>query len=101
MVGDALDFWRVVEVRPGRSLGLRAEMKLPGTALLQFDIDDLGDQSRLTVTAKFKPRGLLGIAYWYSVLPLHGVVFRGMLRGLQRAAEQVMAATNGSRSATR
>jgi hypothetical protein len=53
------------------------------------------------VTAKFKPRGLLGIAYWYSVLPLHGVVFRGMLRGLQRAAEQVMAATNGSRSATR
>ena len=87
MVGDALDFWRVVEVVPGESLGLRAEMKLPGTALLQLDVDDLGGSSRLAVTARFKPRGLLGIVYWYAVLPLHGIVFRGMLRGLKRAAE--------------
>lgn len=86
-VGDALDFWRVVDVVPGKTLELRAEMKLPGVALLHLDVDDLGKQSRLTVTAKFKPRGLLGIAYWYAVLPLHGIVFRGMLRGLQRAAE--------------
>lgn len=87
VVGDALDFWRVVEVRAGRSLELRAEMKLPGTALLSLDVDDLRESSRLTVTAKFKPRGLMGIVYWYSVLPLHGIVFRSMLRGLQRAAE--------------
>ncbi len=87
MVGDALDFWRVVEVVPGSRLQLRAEMKLPGTALLQFEVEDLAGTSRLRVTALFKPRGLLGIAYWYAVLPLHGMVFRGMLRGLTRAAE--------------
>lgn len=87
VVGDALDFWRVVDVEPGRRLELRAEMKLPGIALLELEVEDLGDRSRLAVTAKFKPRGLLGIGYWYGVLPLHGLVFRGMLRGLKRAAE--------------
>ena len=87
VVGDALDFWRVVNVVPGKSLELRAEMKLPGVALLHLEVEDLGDRSRLGVTARFKPRGLFGIAYWYSVLPLHGIVFRGMLRGLKRAAE--------------
>jgi hypothetical protein len=44
------------------------------------------------LTARFRPRGLLGIAYWYAVLPLHGLVFAGMLRGLQRAAEKATAA---------
>lgn len=87
MVGDALDFWRVVELVPGKSLQLRAEMKLPGVALLQFDVEDQGACSQLAVTAKFKPRGLLGILYWYSVLPLHSLVFAGLLRGLARAAE--------------
>ena len=91
VVGDALDFWRVVDVVPGQSLVLRAEMKLPGTALLRLDVSgsqEAGDdRSRLTVTALFKPRGLLGIAYWYSVLPLHVIVFRGLLNGLRAAAE--------------
>lgn len=96
VVGDALDFWRVVDVAPGESLQLRAEMKLPGTALLQLDVEDLGDTSRLTLTARFKPRGLLGIAYWYAVLPLHGLVFRGMLRGLRRAAESAAATSDGA-----
>jgi uncharacterized protein YbjT (DUF2867 family) len=87
-VGDALDFWRVTALEPGRSLTLRAEMRLPGVALLILAVEPAEAGSRLTVHARFKPRGLLGILYWYSVLPLHGLVFAGMLRGLRRAAEQ-------------
>lgn len=88
--GDALDFWRVVGVRPNQSLELRAEMKLPGEATLAFDIKD--DQAKgkgctLIQTARFKPRGLLGIAYWYAVVPLHGIVFARMLAGIRRSAE--------------
>jgi hypothetical protein len=88
VVGDALDFWRVTDVVPGRRFELRAEMKLPGIATLSVTVDPDGDTSRLGLTARFQPRGLLGIAYWYSVLPLHGIVFAGMLRGLRRAAER-------------
>ncbi|MDY7109607.1 MAG: SDR family oxidoreductase [Planctomycetota bacterium] len=89
--GDALDFWRVTAVEPDRRLELRAEMKLPGEALLTFEIEpDRGDENscRLHQTAHFKPRGLWGLLYWYLVLPLHGVVFEGMLTGIQRAAER-------------
>ena len=88
-LGDALDFWRVTAIDPPRRLELMAEMKLPGVAMLSFDVDPAvtpGADTRLIMTAKFRPRGLLGIAYWYSVLPLHGIVFRGMLRGLAQAA---------------
>ncbi|MFO0856165.1 MAG: SDR family oxidoreductase [Phycisphaerales bacterium] len=88
-LGDALDFWRVTAITPPRHLELTAEMKLPGVATLTFDVDPaVHAGTRLVMTAKFRPRGLLGIAYWYSVLPLHGIVFRGMLRGLVRAASQ-------------
>jgi uncharacterized protein YbjT (DUF2867 family) len=88
-LGDALDFWRVTAIDPPRHLELTAEMKLPGVATLSFDVDRApasNSGTRLVMTAKFRPRGLLGIAYWYAVLPLHGIVFRGMLRGLVRAA---------------
>lgn len=89
--GEALDFWRVTAVEPDRRLELRAEMKLPGEALLAFRIQpsagpDAGCE--LEQIARFKPKGLWGLAYWYAVLPLHVVVFRGMLRGIRRAAEQ-------------
>jgi deoxyribodipyrimidine photolyase-like uncharacterized protein/uncharacterized protein YbjT (DUF2867 family) len=90
--GEALDFWRVTGVEPGRRLQLRAEMKLPGEALLEFEIcplDSDPQRCRLKQTARFKPRGLLGLAYWYAVLPLHGIVFRGMLNGIRRTAEQL------------
>jgi hypothetical protein len=73
-------------------LELRAEMKLPGEALLSFEVrPDQRDAAKCTLvqTARFKPRGLLGLLYWYAVLPLHGFVFNGMLRGIRRAAEQV------------
>ena len=87
--GEALDFWRVVGLERNRRLALRAEMKLPGEALLEFDIEPTADDSgrtRLVQTARFLPRGLAGLAYWYAVLPLHGIVFRGMLGGIERAA---------------
>jgi hypothetical protein len=92
-LGDALDFWRVTAIDPPRRLELTAEMKLPGVATLSFDVDPApapGRGTRLVMAAKFRPRGLLGITYWYSVLPLHSIVFRRMLRGLARAAESAV-----------
>ncbi len=86
--GDALDFWRVTAVEEPRLLRLRAEMRLPGEALLEFEVTPTSAGTSLLVqTARFKPRGLLGLAYWYAVLPLHGVVFSGMLRGIRTEAQ--------------
>ena len=89
--GETLDFWRVVGLKRGRSLSLRAEMKLPGEAQLDFDIrpPDETFQSQLTMRARYRPRGLVGIAYWYAVVPLHHVVFGGMLRGIRDTAEAI------------
>jgi uncharacterized protein YbjT (DUF2867 family) len=85
--GDALDFWRVVEVERNRSLVLRAEMKLPGAAWLEFHIKSIGGSaSRLQQVARFLPRGLFGILYWHAVAPFHNIVFRGMLKGIERQA---------------
>lgn len=88
--GDALDFWRVTGLEENRHLALRAEMKLPGEALLSFDIvssDHEDGRTKLVQTACFQPRGLFGLLYWYAVLPFHGFVFRGMLEGIRREAE--------------
>lgn len=93
-LGDALDFWRVTAIESGRRLELTAEMKLPGVATLTLEIEPSeNDGAGCTVvsTARFRPRGLFGIAYWYSVLPLHGIVFRGMLKGIVRSAESAKA----------
>ena len=85
--GDALDFWRVTGTEPGRRLELRAEMKLPGVATLTFEVAPLkAHRSRLLQTARFKPRGLTGLAYWYAVAPMHSYVFNGMIRGIARDA---------------
>jgi uncharacterized protein YbjT (DUF2867 family) len=89
--GDALDFWRVTGIEEGKKLKLRAEMIVPGEAILEFEIEPNetdGGGSRLVQTARFLPRGLLGILYWYAVMPLHGMVFRRMLQGIRRAAER-------------
>ena len=87
--GEALDFWRVVGIERSKSLLLHAEMKLPGIAQLGFCMDPIEDNAttRLTMTARFRPKGLLGILYWYAVVPLHNIVFGGMLNGIKRAAE--------------
>ncbi len=92
--GDALDFWRVTGIEPGRRLELRAEMRLPGEARLEFRIEPQtrrGQGVRLVQTASFVPRGLLGLAYWYAVLPLHAFVFNGLLNGIRRSAEEELA----------
>lgn len=86
--GDALDFWRVVDLEPGTRLALRAEMKLPGEAELEFHVTGRPDgTSHLTQTARFRPRGLGGLFYWWAVTPFHGPVFRAMLHGIRREAE--------------
>ncbi|NJB68032.1 uncharacterized protein YbjT (DUF2867 family) [Desulfobaculum xiamenense] len=84
--GDALDFWRVLVVEPERRLQLLAEMKLPGEAILQFSLTPLPDGgTELSQIARFLPRGLWGMAYWYALAPVHGWLFKGMLRGMARA----------------
>lgn len=90
--GEAIDFWRVSSIRPNELLQLHAEMRLPGDAELQFRIEKTGNanQCRLTQMARFRPRGLLGIVYWYAVLPCHVFVFPTMLRGIQRDAESAV-----------
>lgn len=86
--GEAVDFWRVTGFEDRRRLELRADMRLPGEATLTFEVTPTSDTAcMLTQTARFKPRGLAGLAYWYAVTPLHGVVFKGMLRGIRRVAE--------------
>ncbi|QIL77564.1 SDR family oxidoreductase [Hymenobacter sp. HDW8] len=83
--GDQLDFWRVlVADRPGRRLLLYAEMKLPGEAWLQFRIvpDEATGGHRLEQLAAFRPRGLAGRLYWYSLVPFHFIIFKGMVENI-------------------
>ena len=84
--GDALDFWRVEAVEPGRMLRLRAEMKVPGRAWLQFEVNGDDTQSTIRQTAIFEPRGVAGLLYWYALYPVHRMIFSGMLRGIARHA---------------
>lgn len=85
--GDALDFWRVLEVVEPRRLLLLAEMKMPGQAVLELQVEPVGPgKCELRVIARFLPRGLAGIAYWYSVLPLHGYVFKGLIKKIAAAS---------------
>jgi hypothetical protein len=85
-VGDALDFWRVEAYEPGRRLRLAAEMKLPGRAWLEFEVEPVADGAIIHQTAVFEPVGLSGLIYWYALLPVHAVIFRGMLRAIARRA---------------
>ncbi|MBI4465295.1 MAG: DUF2867 domain-containing protein, partial [Acidobacteria bacterium] len=86
-VGETIDCWRVEAIEPNRLLRLFAEMKMPGRAWLQFEIepDELG--SIIRQTAIFDPVGIGGLLYWYSVYPLHQLLFAGMLREIAKAAE--------------
>lgn len=78
-IGEALDFWRVEDVQPGKRLLLRAEMKLPGRAWLEFNLKQTGPmRTTLTQTAKYYPKGLLGLLYWYLLYPVHRILFRGL-----------------------
>ena len=87
-VGDTLDCWRVEAFEPDRRLRLVAEMKLPGRAWLEFEVQEPGPgRSLVRQTAIFDPLGLAGLAYWYGIYPLHVRIFVGMLRALARQAE--------------
>ena len=87
-VGDTVDWWRVESLEPGRRLKLFAEMRLPGRAWLEFEVTPGEGGSVIRQTAEFDPVGLLGLIYWYSLWPLHALMFRGMIRGIARAAER-------------
>jgi len=87
-VGEALDFWRVEVMEPGRLMRLRAEMKVPGKAWLQFEVKSRKGDSRplLVQTAFFAPKGLFGLAYWYLLYPVHRMIFAGMINRLAKRA---------------
>ena len=85
-VGDTVDFWRVEAIEPNRLLRLAAQMKLPGRAWLEFEVTGHGSTATIRQTATFDPVGVLGRAYWYALIPVHQLVFRGMLRGIAGAA---------------
>jgi hypothetical protein len=82
-VGDALDFWKVADIKPNKRLLLLAQMKLPGKAWLEFVIED----NMLIQTAHFYPRGVLGRLYWYSTLIFHNLVFQDLAEKIVRQAE--------------
>lgn len=86
--GDTIDFWRVEEVEENELLRLRAEMKVPGKAWLQYEVEPMDRHTAmLTQTAFYEPRGLFGFLYWYLLYIPHLLVFPGMLRALARQAE--------------
>ena len=105
-IGDAVDFWRVESIESERFLRLRAEMKLPGHAWLEWRIStDESSQNRATTVqqaARFVPRGVLGRAYWYALLPFHSLIFPRMLAKIIEAAEaeEPAAASTGQRGLT-
>jgi uncharacterized protein YbjT (DUF2867 family) len=87
-VGDALDFWRVEAYEPDHLLRLAAEMKLPGRAWLELEVQPAEGGTTIRQTALFDPVGLSGLAYWYLVYPLHRLVFSRMLSNIARAARR-------------
>lgn len=87
-MGEAIDFWRVERVEQDRLLRLRAEMKVPGEAWLQFEVTPAaGGQALMRQTAYFVPKGLPGLLYWYALYPIHRVIFSGLIRQVARRAE--------------
>ena len=86
--GDALDFWRVESFEPNRRLSLVAEMKVPGRAWLQFEVESNSLGSVIRQTAIFDPAGLAGLLYWYTLYPLHYYIFKGMLHKIAEIAER-------------
>jgi uncharacterized protein YbjT (DUF2867 family) len=86
-VGDVVDWWRVDAFEPDHLLRLRAELKVPGRAWLEFEVNGNESKSVIHQTAIFDPLGVVGLLYWYSLYPLHKWVFIGMLRGIVKASQ--------------
>jgi uncharacterized protein YbjT (DUF2867 family) len=84
-INDVVDFWRVEDIVPNRRLLLRAEMKLPGRAWMEFSIDTKADGTRqLTIRAYYQPFGFWGKSYWYACLPFHVFIFNDLLKQIER-----------------
>ncbi|MBN8554856.1 MAG: DUF2867 domain-containing protein [Deltaproteobacteria bacterium] len=88
-VGDVIDFWQVEKFERNRLLRLRAEMKVPGKAWLQYEILERGlENCTLSQTAYFSPKGVAGLLYWYLLYPIHAIMFQGTVQKLKQAAEK-------------
>lgn len=85
-VGDVIDSWRVIALEPARRLTLLMEMKAPGAGVLEFLIDDLGDERRVTMHAYWHPAGVWGLLYWYATLPVHSFLFQRSAQAIVRRA---------------
>ena len=96
MVGEPVDFWRVEALQKDTLLRLRAEMKLPGAAWLQFEVAEREGGCAVEQTAFYDPRGFLGYVYWYLVLPFHRFVFPGLLTAIRERAEAERVAVDPS-----
>ncbi len=87
-VNDVVDFWRVEKIQYDRQLLLRAEMKVPGYAWLEFRVDPIsGNKNRLSVNAYYKTKGLWGRTYWYIFLPFHHFIFNDLIKQIERRSE--------------
>jgi uncharacterized protein YbjT (DUF2867 family) len=87
LVGEAVDFWRVERLEPDRLIRLRAEMRVPGAAWLQWELEPAGAGTRIVQSALFAPTGASGSLYWYLLYPIHAVIFNALIRAIQREAE--------------
>jgi uncharacterized protein YbjT (DUF2867 family) len=85
-VGESLDFWRVEAIEKNRLMRLRAEMKVPGKAWLEFESEPKDEKTLLSATAYFAPHGVSGFLYWYAMWPFHKFIFAGLTRGLASRA---------------
>ena len=83
-INDVIDFWRIEDLKFNKRLLLRAEMILPGKAWLEFTIDELDEQNKLTVTAYFQNKGFIGSIYWNIFLPFHYFIFTKLIRWIER-----------------
>ena len=86
--GDALDFWRVEKIVLNKLLRLKAEMRLPGKAWLEYEIVENNNDIILFQRAYFLPTGLFGLAYWYTLYPLHKIIFKGLLNAIRKKVER-------------
>ncbi len=94
-VGDTLDWWRVEAVEPGRRLTLLAEMKLPGSAVLEFVVTPVGEGASIATQAHFHPAGMPGLLYWYALWPIHVRIFDGLTRAIAERAEAAWRGSDG------
>ena len=85
-VGDVVDAWRVIECVPEERLTFLMELRAPGAGVLEFTVDDLGAERRISVQAYWHPAGVWGLLYWYATLPLHALLFRGTARRIKERA---------------